>query len=60
MAKGFRAAGRRVSIMGELLSFLWERKLWWMLPMVSMLLMLGILLVFAQSSAIAPFIYTLF
>jgi len=60
MAKGFRAAGRRVGIMGELLSFLWERKLWWLLPMVSMLLMLGILLVFAQSSAIAPFIYTLF
>jgi hypothetical protein len=60
MAKGFRAAGRRFGIMRELLSFLWERKLWWMLPMVSMLLMLGILLVFAQSSAIAPFIYTLF
>jgi hypothetical protein len=46
--------------MRELLGFLWERKLWWMLPMVSMLLLLGILLVLAQSSAIAPFIYTLF
>ncbi|HJY80548.1 MAG TPA: DUF5989 family protein [Candidatus Binatia bacterium] len=46
--------------MGELLVFLWERKLWWMLPMVSVLLLLGILLIFAQSSAIAPFIYTLF
>jgi hypothetical protein len=60
MAKGIRAAGRRAGIMGELLVFLWERKLWWMLPMVSVLLLLGILLIFAQSSAIAPFIYTLF
>jgi len=60
MPKGLRAASRRVGIMRELLGFLWERKLWWMLPMVSMLLLLGILLVLAQSSAIAPFIYTLF
>ena len=60
MPKMFRAAGRRVGIAGELLAFLWERKLWWMMPMVSVLLLLGILLIFAQSSAIAPFIYTLF
>jgi len=60
MAKGIRAAGRRAGIIGELFVFLWERKLWWMLPMVSVLLLLGILLIFAQSSAIAPFIYTLF
>jgi hypothetical protein len=60
MIKAFRTAGRRVGIMGELLRFLWERKLWWMLPMVLVLLLLGMVLVFAQSSAIAPFIYTLF
>jgi hypothetical protein len=60
MIKAIRTAGRRVGIMGELLAFLWERKLWWMMPMVSLLLLLGILLFFAQSSAIAPFIYTLF
>jgi Family of unknown function (DUF5989) len=60
MPKALKAAGRRVGIMGELLAFLWERKLWWLMPMVSVLLLLGILLVFAQSSAIAPFIYTLF
>ena len=46
--------------MAELLGFLWERKLWWMIPMVSVLLLLGLVIVFAQSSAIAPFIYTLF
>ena len=60
MPKALRAAGRRVGIMGELLVFLWEQKLWWLIPMVFVLLLLGIFLVFAQSSAIAPFIYTLF
>jgi len=60
MPRALRAAGRRVGIMGELLAFLWEQKLWWLIPMVSVLLLLGVILIFAQSSAIAPFIYTLF
>lgn len=47
-------------IVGEVLQFLWERKLWWMIPMVSVLLLFGLLLVFASSSGVAPFIYTLF
>jgi len=50
----------RFGVAGELLVFLWERKLWWMIPMVVVLLAFGLLLVLAQSSAIAPFIYTLF
>lgn len=50
----------KFSIVRELLSFLWAAKLWWMLPMVFMLLLLGGLIILAQSSAIAPFIYTLF
>jgi hypothetical protein len=60
MPKAMRGAARRVGIMGELLQFLWVRKLWWMTPMVVILLLLGIAIIFAQSSAIAPFIYTLF
>jgi len=60
MPRALRAAGRRVSIMGELLGFLWARKLWWLIPMVSVLLLLSLILIFAQSSAVAPFIYTLF
>jgi hypothetical protein len=47
-------------IMGELIAFFWHQKLWWMLPMLFVLLLLGCLMIFAQSSAIAPFIYTLF
>ena len=50
----------KFSIMGELLGFLWEARLWWMIPMVCALLIIGGLMVLAQSSAIAPFIYTLF
>ena len=50
----------RSKIAGELLRFLWEAKLWWMMPMVFVLLLLGGLIVFAQSSAVAPFVYTLF
>ena len=55
-----RAFGRRLRIVGELVAFLWEQKLWWLIPMVLVLLLFGMLLVFAQSPAIAPFIYTLF
>jgi len=55
-----QAAGRRFSIAGELLTFLWGNKRWWMVPMVAVLLVFGVLMALAQSSAIAPFIYTLF
>ena len=60
MPKAIRGAARRLGIMGELMRFLWGRKLWWMMPMVLLLLAMGILMIFAQSTAIAPFIYTLF
>jgi hypothetical protein len=48
------------SVVGEVMQFLWARKLWWMIPMVTVLLLFGLLLVFASSSGVAPFIYTLF
>tara|TARA_B100000745_G_scaffold269211_1_gene195593 strand:- start:25 stop:186 length:162 start_codon:yes stop_codon:yes gene_type:complete len=51
---------QRLSIAGELLSFLWQRKLWWMIPMVSVLLLFGLLIVFGSTSGMGPFIYTLF
>jgi hypothetical protein len=50
----------RFGIAGELLSFLWQRRLWWLIPMVLVLLVFGGLMVTAQSSALGPFIYTLF
>jgi Family of unknown function (DUF5989) len=50
----------RLGIAGELLLFFWQNKWWWITPMILVLLAFGGLLVFAQSSAVAPFIYTLF
>jgi Family of unknown function (DUF5989) len=52
--------GGRASIMGEFMVFLWERKLWWMIPMVAVLLLFGTVMVLAQGTALSPFIYTLF
>ena len=50
--------------MGDLFADLWafmkERKKFWLAPIIIVLLLLGILLVLAQGSAVAPFIYTLF
>ena len=60
MGKAIDSAGRKLGIMRELMAFLWERKLWWMMPMVLTLLLFGLLIIFAESSAVAPFIYTLF
>jgi hypothetical protein len=50
----------RAGIIGELFQFLWRRKLWWLIPMIVVIVLFGALLVFAQGSAVAPFIYTLF
>lgn len=47
-------------IIKELLSYLWKERLWWMIPMITVLILLGVLMIFAQSSPAAPFIYTLF
>ena len=49
----------RWGILGELLFFLWQRKLWWLIPIVVMLVILGAMLILG-STGVAPFIYTLF
>ena len=50
----------KASTSGELLRFFLKNKRWWMIPMLVLLLFFGVLIVIAESSAIAPFIYTLF
>lgn len=55
-----RTMSSNFKVVGELLSFLWARKLWWLIPMIAILLLFGLLLVFASASGIGPFIYTLF
>lgn len=49
-----------MSFLKELWVFMRERKKFWLLPIPIMMAMFGTLAVFAQSSAIAPLIYTLF
>ncbi len=50
----------KFGILGELMHFLWQRKRWWLIPVVAVLVVLGILIIVAGTSAIAPFIYSLF
>ncbi len=49
-----------MGLMGELWAFMKERKKWWLLPVIVVMVVVGGLLVFAQGSALAPFIYTIF
>jgi len=47
-------------LMGELWAFMKARKKFWLLPIIIIMVMVGALLVFAQGSVLAPFIYTIF
>ncbi len=58
--KALKSIGSRLGIVGELFGFLWTRKLWWLIPMMVVLVAFGVLLVFANATGLAPFIYTLF
>ncbi|MCO5183450.1 MAG: DUF5989 family protein [Anaerolineae bacterium] len=60
MKKFLRMMGANFEIVGELLSFLWKQKLYWLIPMVFLLLVFALFVIFATASGIGPFIYTLF
>ena len=60
MKKFFRSMSSNFGVVGELLSYLWKQRMWWLVPMVAVLLIFGLLLIFASASGIGPFIYTLF
>jgi len=49
-----------MSFLKELWAFMRARKKYWLLPILVMMVILGVLIVMAQGSALAPFIYTLF
>ena len=55
-----RCAMSKLRVVREFWEFLKHEKKFWLLPIVIILGLLGLLLVFAQSSAVAPFVYTLF
>jgi len=50
----------KMSLARELWAFMKVRKKWWLLPIIVVMFMVGTLLIFAQGSALAPFIYTIF
>ena len=50
---------RKSGVFGEFLQFLWRAKMWWLIPLIVVLTLLILVLIFAGSSPIAPFIYPL-
>jgi hypothetical protein len=50
----------RMGILGELMSFLWQRKLYWLIPMIITLMLFAILIILGSNPATQPFIYSLF
>ena len=50
----------KLSIFAEFLDFLKTSKKWWLVPIVVIMLLLGLLIILTEGSALAPFIYALF
>ena len=58
--KSFSNIKNKLSIFKELWEFMRVRKAWWLSPIIILLILLGVLIVFTQGSALSPFIYALF
>jgi len=56
----FKNMALSASVVGELFAFLWARRLWWLLPLVLVLVLFGMVFAFASATGLGPFIYTLF
>jgi len=50
-------ASNQTSVLHETWDFLKERKVWWIIPIVAMLLLVAVLIILSQSSAISPLVY---
>ena len=59
MKEFFKSMTSRLGVAGELMEFLWARKLWWLMPMIVILIVFGVFFVFAAASGLGPFVYTL-
>ena len=60
MKQWFIRLSANAGVLSDFVVFLWKRKMWWLIPMVLTLLICGLLLVFASSTGLGPFIYSLF
>jgi len=52
--------GNNKGLLAEFWDFLKVRKAWWLAPIIILLVVVGFLIIFGQSSALSPFIYALF
>lgn len=50
----------RFELLSELIGFLWEYKLWWMVPIIIVMVVFTSMILFVQGTGLAPFIYPLF
>lgn len=55
-----RDIGNRLGIIGEMGKFLWKRKLFWLIPMMLVLMIFAVIIVLGSNPVTSPFIYTLF
>lgn len=44
----------------ELMAFLWKEKMWWLIPMICLMLVFVFIVIFGNSTGLGPFLYTLF
>lgn len=51
---------QRLGILGELFQFLWKRRLFWLIPMIVILVLFTIVIIFGGNSPLSPFVYSLF
>jgi competence protein ComGC len=49
-----------MELLKDLAGFFRERKKWWLIPMIVVLILIGTLIVLTSGSAVAPFVYTVF
>lgn len=49
----------RSGTVGRLFGYLWKNKLWWLIPLIVVLVVFFAIILFAQSTPLGPFIYTL-
>jgi hypothetical protein len=60
MKRFWKRSKAKLAIFGELWVYMKVRKKWWLGPVFVVLILLGLLIILTQGSALAPFIYTLF
>ncbi len=60
MSRALTSIREKIKFFGEIWSFLRSRKKWWLTPIIIFLFLFGVIMIFAEGSAFAPIIYTLF